>query len=424
MFIGLGYRMAVDSEQARAEAPSPVAGRAAAASPPAGGGGVAFAEDGPSDGGVDASAPPDDAGRIDPLLTCADPPQCTGPNGTGIYAGEGGFAGITAWVTVMAPNGLPSRAQRAIMITHFIDNGSGPSDANAMVTFAYGYFDPFSRQWTQLSNAGGQIESADYQQQTNLKVNWVRETDTAPIWTLRNPATKAITTVTDTQLLGLALHISFAVPGTGTPIKVTLDFNAAYAPAPVPHFKNVVRLYNMQWRYSSAAPNAPAQQYCHGPYKQPDTAVFQQGIDVDPMTGTVNRQKTANLVMLSCSLGAPAIVYAWGYPYHGSPNDTFYFDAGIHMKRASYCGDANYYTVTPTPIQIKDDKSIQNETPDFLEARWDRDGATCVNLKYLRHPELGFNGKCGSQTKPDCQPPQQPEPQPSLIEGPRYPPSP
>jgi ADYC domain-containing protein len=411
MFIGC--RTTGHPGPSRTEALSSLDEGAATGSPPPGDGGVAVAgEDEPSDAGSGTSEPPGDAGGTDGLENCADPPKCTGPNGTGIYAAEGGFAGITALVTVMTSAGIPTRVPRAIMITHFINNSSSPDDANAKVTFAYGYFDPLSRHWTSISNNGGQVEFADYQLQKHLDVTWVREADTASTWMLRDSATNATTIVTDTQLLGLALHISFPVPGAGL-VHAVLDFSAAYTLVPAKHFKNAVRVYNMRWRYE---PNSLPQQYCHGPNNQPDTAVFQQGIYVDPMTGTVSHQSTANFVTLSCSLGAPTIVYAWGYPYQ-SNFDTFYFDAGIHMKRASYCGDENYYTVTPTQIQIKDDKGIQDETPTNLEARWDRHGAICVNLNNLRHPELKFNGTCNNRPKPECKSLSRVEQR--LIEGPR-----
>jgi hypothetical protein len=280
------------------------------------------------------------------------------------------------------------------MITHFINNGSG---LTGNVTFSYGYFDPSTNQWR--SPGIGQVDSADYGQQ-NFKVISVHETiePTMPAWELLDPATKLPVQVTDLQMPALRLYISFTVPEGASGGVVTKKARLSFKAAPtIPrNGGGSVHVYSMQWENLSDASIASPQQYCQGPSQQPDTVVFQQGIDVDPVKGKVGRVGAANFVTLSCSLGAPAKVYSWGYPYQGtSPSATFYFDAGIHMKRASYCADFRHYTWAGTLIKKSDDKNINHQisplppnSPPGLEAWWGADGALCVNSENMRHLSL------------------------------------
>jgi hypothetical protein len=380
-----------------AAAEYPVPPGAAPGSPPSGDGDLAVATDDVSSGtGVRASQPVGEAAQAQ--TPCPDPPNCTAGNGTGIYAAEGGFAGIAALVPA-------AQGARAIMITRFIvQTPARPGDV--AVTFTYGYFEPTSNAWIPLSPPGvGRVESADYRLQRDLQVIGAQEINTAPIWVLRNPASGTTVSVTDKQLVDLILHVSFTIPGRLTPVLATLSFSAASATPLIENFKTSVRVYDMRWQNLSDSPGAAPQSYCHRPDRAPDTAVFQQGLAVDPVNGTVTRSSAAGIITLSCSLGAPAVVARWGYPYHGSSSDTFYFDAGIHMKRASYCGDAHYYTVAGTRIQITDDRPIQRESIAYLEAQWTPSGARCVDYHspdYLRHPEMGFTGRCGSRMVNPC----------------------
>jgi hypothetical protein len=396
MFIGC--RMTGHPGPSRTEAPSSLDEGAVAGSPPSGdGAGAVAAGRDPTDAGVDAAAQQTDA--VECPAPCPDPPNCACGNGTGVYAAEGGFAGI------IVQAGRDGRvAPLPIMITHFINNGPG---LGSHVTFGYGYFDPFTNQWHSLGKDTGQVDTADYGERKNLKVISVHEgsTPTMPIWELLDPGTNGIVR-TDPQLPApdpavpaLSLHISFPVPGTGTQVAVKSAFLTFRAAPSISRNKgSSIYTYFVQWENRSDPSIALPQQYCQGPNHKPDTVVFQQGIDVDPSTGNVTHPNVApnveRFVTLSCSLGAPAKVFSWGYQYQGAAPVTFYFDAGIHMKRASYCADVRHYTRSGTDIEKLDDKFINRPidlsspaAPD-VEAWWGPEGALCVNSERMRHPEM------------------------------------
>lgn len=343
---------------------------------------------------------------VAPELRCPDATSCTIPNGTGVYFAEDGFAGL-------GPTDL--------MITHFIN---GPT-----VTFQARFRDPSTKLWRPLPGPGELV--ADY----NGNASWqvasliVDETTTVPIWTLQDPATKATTRVTGDALHELKLGLVF---DSASHSRFVLDFNGPLSRSTEPP-KNPESTYGLQWTDVTGR-TAPAP-YCHTPpapaaIAPPSTAqwpadsvVFQPGIDVDPVTGAVTRDATtANHVTMSCYMGAPATVYRWGYRY--LRGDTSYFDAGIHMKRASYCGDAAYYTVAGTMIHIMDNVPVTDDPPAAIEAWWTPTGASCVDLDSMRHPEIvarkGFTGWCGTRQLPTCvRPPRPPSTTRYLVDGPR-----
>jgi hypothetical protein len=129
-------------------------------------------------------------------------------------------------------------------------------------------------------------------------------------------------------------------------------------------------------------------------------------------------------VTLSCLHGAIATAHWWGYSYRGTPAQTDMFEAAMHMKRASYCGDDAFYTRRNVVIMMRDEVgNLGNDAirPLEFEASWDRawlpDGpirATCINrLKrrrpgalYPPNPNFGvdFDGTCDGNPLPDCSP--------------------
>jgi hypothetical protein len=308
----------------------------------------------------------------DPSLigNCRDPStDCTHTGGSGVYAAEHGEIGIDTF---------------KFMITQFMNHGSS-------VTFLGRYFDAEGKQWLRLEHPGA--IRAVYQG-NQLGVTSVSETATVPTWTLSNGAA-----VTGRQLVDLKLRISFT---TGTVAhSYVLEFdNPVEAPG-----NNTIHAYPLRWRSATGA----AAPYCLAAsdgVPEPDPVVFQQGIGVDPETGSVTRNpSTSGFVVLSCLRGALATAYGWGYPHRASsasPISPAYFDAAIQMKRASYCGDAHFYTVAGTPIHIADDQGVNDDPIARLEARWTPAGARCVNLENMRHPELNFTGVCNGRVLPPC----------------------
>jgi hypothetical protein len=341
-------------------------------------------------------SPPVPSGSESSDLTgCPDPKNCTDPNGTGIYTAEDGKAGI-------GPSGL--------LITHFKNNGSG-------VTFQGRYREGVL--WRSLSSPG-KVTGAHYQGQ-NLQVLSLSESSTRSTWMLFTPGSSATIPVVDTQLIDLTLDIEFIASPDGRPERYRLSFTNPNTTT-TSNGRPPVSTYNMSWR-DVTTPGAPPTPYCFDANGHIDPIVFQKGIDVDPGTGAVERKSRAGFVTMSCSGGALAIVYSWGYPYMNTfPSYTFYFDAGIQMKRASYCGDSKHFTVAGTLIQIADDRALHYEHLQYgdilhLEARWTPYGAICLNPNNKRRPDLNFDGKCKGVALPECTPPATPPP-PYLSDGP------
>jgi len=195
--------------------------------------------------------------------------------------------------------------------------------------------------------------------------------------------------------LDLVLHLSLSTD-TGGPKAFDITFNSASIDTTG---KLPVVEYNMLWR---AADTTSWFQYCIDSSSAADKVVFQEGMAVDPNNAAVTRDlATAGFTTLSCRKGAMATVHWWGYPYRVGA-DTFFFDSGLHMKRASYCGDDNHYTISGTQILIHDSAGINAEPITHVEAFWNQKGAICVNMAYRRYLNTTFNGWCNGAPLPNC----------------------
>lgn len=388
-------------------------------------------------GGGQAPSAPQASSGISTNFVCPDR-NCTHNNGTGIYYAENGFAGI---------------GDSQLMITHFLNTGTG-------VMVQGRYLDQASKTWRWLPRPGV-ITGAEYPGLHEPIVRAVHEAGTVPRWTLQgklqrtvvdrqsapittpapqgpvkpsteqasgklvrrtgvllNPPPAPVKEVTGDQLRDLKLYVSvtfgdhlrfYLLDFAGPPENLVADRPALEQRQPAK--------YSMRWR-NQYNPSPGPTPYCKGPRDLPDHAVFQEGITVDPLNGAVQTNPAA--VTLSCSLGAPAKVYAWGYDYDPAKTEAFsLFRAGIHMKRASYCGDSEFYTVTGTPLLVGDSLGINRDLPTSrvtaggLEAWWTPEGATCVNSGAVRQPSIvrqkGFQGVCGTRKLPACELPPPPD---------------
>jgi hypothetical protein len=335
-----------------------------------------------SDAGVEACIQPSvcPEGAVDCLpveLTCPDPTtNCCQPNGIGIYTDEGGSAGI---------------GDLGLMITHFINTKSG-------VTFEGRYLRPGPpASWSILT---GTVDGVDNPgENPPLQILTAISTigsSTVPTVTFSTPT--GAHSVNGTELYGLRLHISFPDPVLGVVTQSRRYLLELAAPVHRPLRPNLTA-YNLRWRVDDLqqqprpSPEPAWTQYCRdggdakagGPH-QPDAVVFHGGIDIDPSSGTVSRPAGSHVTM-SCYLGAPAAVTSWGYPHLGSKDKVFYFDAGIHMKLAAFCGDSQFFTHAGVNIDVADDNagSRSGEGPPlYLEAVWSPEGAICVNPQNVR----------------------------------------
>jgi ADYC domain len=271
------------------------------------------------------------------------------------------------------------------------------------VTFQGRYHDPASDTWWMLP-VPGSIEYANHADHgtEQLQVTSLSETSTAPTWTLAGSTSgRRGTVVTGGELSKLTLHIRFDVPKnlgeTSIQKRYVLRFGGVTSELGTNSKPKTVVQYDLFWNDANSSNSG---RYCATPA---DPVVFQQGIDVHPVTGAVT--PAPSVVTMSCRQGALATVYWWGYDYQGTDPETFYFRAGIQMKRASYCGDAHHYTTNGTVIDIADDKGIESLFIQKLEAYWSPTGAIC--LDNMRHPEMVFSRTCnkGNQVQvpvPSC----------------------
>lgn len=331
---------------------------------------------------------------------CPDRPDCGDPNGTGVYFQEGGRA-------AMDPIEL--------MIVQFVNVGASVDVVGRYRT------DTGVWEFTRGHVEGVLVAGAQRQ------VLSMRASGTIPTWTITQPSAPGFVDVTDTGLLNLRLVLSFPISNSARLYTFwlsahSIEVTTPSGPAGVPR-----NLYKYQAVYqpiqsvNPPVPIGPVKGYCVDANKQLDPVVFQEGITVHPVYGSVSRASSANVVTLSCRKGAIATVFSWGYPYLGIPGNTFYFDSGIHMKRASYCGNAAAYTENGVQIWFRDDKGINNLSGPVLEAWWTPTRALCLGTPRRPAIAAAFPGSCpllAPSAMPSCNAFASPAP-PWLKEGPQ-----
>jgi hypothetical protein len=336
---------------------------------------------------------------------------CGVSNGTGVYYGEGGFAGLD---------------NIQFMVTHFINNGT-------WVGFT-GRYQGSNGIWYFLPSEG-QVTGADYFGY-NYRVVSVSESGTYPTWTLQASGG------TPFQVPGYYLQylqpylFARGIPNVSASpydIYVRLLFSPMVTEAGVgAHSQTTIYKFNMQYQklWLNGTVQSAYAQYCYDSAGNVDPVVFQGGIDVAPTTGMVT--DNASVVTLSCRQGAIATAYWWGYDYKFDP---WHFAGAIHMKRGSYCGDENVFTVAGTRIDILDNSFTEAHWPNGgIEALWTPIGASCFNRSrrldgdfnaplsqqvpgtmlavglqpfdfdqiYLNYSSVAYNKTCKGQVLPPC----------------------
>ena len=321
----------------------------------------------------------------DPSLwpACPDRPDCARPNGTGVYFEEGGLA-------AMGPSEL--------MIMRFINTASGVDVLARYHQKDTGYWE-FTR---------GKVEGM-FTSTGLAPVVAMGATGTIPTWRVAAPSPPGgFVDLTDTAVVGQRLALGFPVEKNGPRLQYAFWLNNEVIESTHPTGGPSASMYKFLAFYqpmsSTWSPSGPMRGYCVDGHSQPDPVMFQEGIAVDPVVGSVTRPTFAtNMVTLSCRKGAIATVFSWGYRYLGLAPDTFYFDAGIHMKRASYCADAEAYTTSGVTISIEDNRAINMQTNSHIEAWWTPAGALCLGT--LRRPDIaaakGFSNSCATKIPPN-----------------------
>ena len=305
---------------------------------------------------------------------CPDPTMdCTNSqgNGKGVYYDEDGYAGFTE----------PTQ----VLITHFI-NGT------KTVAFDGVYYNPVDSKWLPLPPNAGHVVGADFAGQGGYAVYNISESGTDLTVTLFDPVTNTPRAISQNDLRLLTLRLRLTNPNDS---KQFTNYLVRFTDSVS---DKGVTAYHLEWQVAGLTSWVS---YCTDHKGYADRAVFQHGVYVNPWTGKVTRNATteSSYVTMSCRLGAPATCATWGYD---ALQNTELFAGCIQMKRASYCGDENAYTISGTFIGISDYQGIKADGFDdgSIEANWTGNGATCI--KHQRHPELGFSGACNGVPIPVC----------------------
>ena len=311
--------------------------------------------------------PPETAARG--IITCSDPDNCALPNGGGVYTEELGHIGFGA---------------NQYMISRFVNTGT------SVEVQGRGY-NPYTGLFY---THGAELAEAIYNGNSYHLVS-VSESLTTPTFVLGS--SNGNITLTGQGILGLQLVFK---SDSGMQ---TLSFVEYLGPDTNPNTPDQATLQQFHAKWNDGIGlSGQAQEYCtRAPVKdQPlasDAVVFQQAIAVNPITAVMVRNN--NFVTLSCRHGAIATARWWGYKYRDTQANADLFEAAMHMKRASYCGDDTFYTRANTDILINDGHfETMGLGSDVYEASWGRPNgdpskpirALCVNRHYSRHPFAKF----------------------------------
>jgi ADYC domain len=326
--------------------------------------------------------------------TCPDPFDCTLNNGGGVYTEELGTIGF---------------GTDHYMIGRFVNLGAG------LQVQGRGY-DPNTGNYYGHT---AELVRAIYNGQ-GYSVVGISESLTLPTVTL-----SGLPPLVGPQIAGLQLVFKVDDGIWTLTFTESLADDPGYNSAKL----NPLKEFHAVWNEGEGYQSSLAQEYCtRAPVDattpgEMDPVVFQQGIDVNPVTAVMVQNN--DYVTLSCRHGALATVRFWGYGYRNQATADL-FEGAMHMKRASYCGDDTFYTRRDTLIRVRDSLGLMDDTLDPIEfeATWGRPSASspiralCVNKHWRRRPGVlfppdqsgvKFNGQCLSPvtgqvlfTIPEC----------------------
>lgn len=326
---------------------------------------------------------------------CPDPNDCTVNNGGGVYTEELGHAGIGSLEMMVLR--FRSVIEGGAPIVYWDGRYRDVTTADHYKTIT-GYV--YHALYTPLNGTSGSYSVLD-----------ISENLTAPTFKLTNGTTTLTVGPNASDLT--RLHLVLYAPLPSGDMLYTLSFGARHLSDPVVTLTehHTLEGYEMFGNEGPGPNPATQQEYClRAGLVDLDYAVFQQGISVDPLTA-VTAFGQAKTVTLSCRNGAIATARGWGYIYRGNEQNDTLFEAVMHMKRASYCGDLTFFTQSPTAILINDAEGIRQSsyvTPMTVEAKWGRPSpgapvrALCVNTRNLRRPLVTYPQDGGSEFKGHC----------------------
>jgi hypothetical protein len=156
----------------------------------------------------------------------------------------------------------------------------------------------------------------------------------------------------------------------------------------------LIDTYSLGYYDPAANGEGPLENVCPGLSLDDTTIVFTPGETYDDATKTVVPGQS-DLVTIGCRGHAIAKMKFMGH----DPNDNYGSavenrQATLKMLTADYCGDGVSHTEVGQPLDWMDELGLFSlswtPTDDDLEARWNEDGAACLNLP--RNPNVKRDG--------------------------------
>jgi hypothetical protein len=165
-------------------------------------------------------------------------------------------------------------------------------------------------------------------------------------------------------------------------------------------------LYRISWHLPKEAPNS--QQSACEPYVFPTYSKWDplegmqygelllfggERVDAERKTVSPDGADTTGWITMACAGSALAKLDLSGNTRHRQPNDWAGRQATLKLLVADYCGKGLAFTKPGVPLVWRGPTTQYLGTPLGVEARWSKDGATCLRTpRLVAHPELSFEG--------------------------------